>query len=78
MKIQDQTLRAFTVEVQPVNAHPRFYIKVHLPKGYIVFELKVGVQLFGLKDEPFLEEIDQQRQEDNTQNNIKPERHRVK
>ena len=57
MKIKDQPQRLIHFKMQPIDANARFYIKKQFFKGSVVFVNKVLVEFFGLKDEPFLYQV---------------------
>ena len=59
-----------TIKVNAIDTDARLYVKKIFPEGYIVFELKILLELFGFKYEFFLEKIGKKRKHRNATSNI--------
>lgn len=57
MKIQDEAFRLLAVKMQTINAYTGCCIKKQFFKRYIVFKLKILLQLFGLKNKFLLQYV---------------------
>ena len=70
MKVKNQATGFFPVKMKTIDPHSRCHIKIQFPERNVIFELKIGMELFGFENKQVLEEIDRQGKYNDPSNNI--------
>ena len=73
MKIENKTRGIVPVKMQPIDPDAGFHVKEIFFERDIVFELEILFEFLWFKDEFFLEKINQDRQENETADDIPDE-----
>ena len=70
MKIKNEAFGIFSEEMQTIYPNAGLYIKKVFPKGDIIFKLKILFKYFGFENKFFLEKIDEDRKDNDSNNDI--------